>query len=83
VFLSLLFEQNAENRKIRTLTTFVVMVKRNMPVAAPDDYDDDDNDFDDNNSHRVSRCSCLQYFGDFFTSSRKTQDFTTAVTTVQ
>ena len=59
------------------------MVKRNMPVAAPDDYDDDDNDFDDNNSHRVSRCSCLQYFGDFFTSSRKTQDFTTAVTTVQ
>ena len=83
MFLSFLFEQNAENRKIRTLTTLVVMVKRNMPVAARDDNDDDDNDFDDNNSHRVYRCLCLQYFGDFFTSSTKTQAFTTVVTTVQ
>lgn len=69
MFLSLLFEQNAENRKIRTLTTFVVMMKRKIPVAARDDNDDDNNDFDDNG---VSRCSCLQYFGDFFPSSRKT-----------
>jgi hypothetical protein len=79
VFLWLLFEQNAENRKIKTLTGFVVMAKRKMPVAASDD---DDND-DDSNSRTVSRCSCLQYFGNFFTSSRKTQAFTTALTTDQ
>jgi hypothetical protein len=82
VFLSLLFEQNAENRKIRNLTGFVVIVKRKMPVAArDDDGDDNDDDDDDSNRRRVSRCSCLQFFGDFFTSSRQTQAFTTDLAT--
>lgn len=62
-----MFGQNAENRKIRNLTGFIVMAKRKMPVAARVDDDDDvDNDDDDSNSRRFSRCSCLQFFGDFF-----------------
>jgi hypothetical protein len=61
--------KNADNRKIRTLTGFDVMAKRKMPVAARDD--DNDDEYDDSNSPRVSRCLCLQYFGDFFTSRRK------------
>jgi hypothetical protein len=84
VFLSLLFGQNAENRKIRNLTGFVVMAKRKMPVAARDDDTDDtddNDDDDDSNSRRVCRCSCLHFFGDFFTSSRKAQAFTTDLTT--
>jgi hypothetical protein len=81
VFLSLLFEQNVENRKLRTLTGFVEMAKRKRSVAARDDNDDDNDD--DSISRRVSSCSCLQYFGDFFISSRKTQAFTTALTTDQ
>jgi len=73
------------------------MAKRKMPVTAgdgddDDDYDDDGDDGDDDddeeeeedsNSRRVSTCSCPQYFGDFFTSSKKTQAFTTALTTDQ
>ena len=81
MFLSLLFEQNAENRKIKTLTGFFVMAIRKVPVSA---RDDNDNDYDDDsNSRTVSRSSCLQYFGNCFTSNRKTQAFTTALTTDQ
>jgi len=57
------------------------MAKRKMLVAARDDDGDDDNDDDDSNSRRFSWCSCLQFFGDFFTSSGKTQAFISDLTT--